>query len=218
MKNITEYINEALEIEDSTSSYRIVTLLRHENIKCGKLTEEEFCELIEADLKEAAKIYADARKPEKEAASKAYMELRRKQLTEYAEKKWKTEKKRNEYIENAMANLNASRSLYDDKLDFVDFDVEPWENGIHGTCILHPSKIKAEAPRCFADIKDNKYFKRATGWAIKYEANKDSLRSCFRPYIDLLGDESLKKEMAEDRKRLADAITSFYANTNYWGD
>lgn len=72
--------------------------------------------------------------------------------------------------------------------------------------------------RMYKKLKDSKYFNKATGWAFKYEASKDSLASCFRPWVDLDLNESARQQIAADKKKLSDDIERFYAGSNYWGD
>lgn len=217
MKNITEFINEAFETEKSRiSGYRNIILTRRENIDCSNISEEDFVKFMTADLKEAARIYEEEAGKEEAKNVERRLEQRKQQIIDYANKKYKRESNRKKYIDNALQNLK--ENPFKRTLSFVDFDVTPWENGISGNCILHPDKGEEEVAKCFKEIKDNKYFKRATGWAIKYEAREGSVFSAFRPFVDLIGDDLLKSEMQQDRERLAAAIERFYSGSNYWGD
>ena len=78
--------------------------------------------------------------------------------------------------------------------------------------ILDDKKIVANAKNI------HKYFKRATGWAIKYEAMEGSVTAAFRPFIELIGDDLLKDEMEQDRERLKASIEKFYSKSDYWDD
>ena len=69
----------------------------------------------------------------------------------------------------------------DMNLSFVDFDVWPGSNSIPNNCVLAPSSTHEQIGKCFDIISNNKYFKSAHGWAIKYDAKNDSIRSSFRP-------------------------------------
>lgn len=217
MKHIAEYINEALETEKSRlPGYRNIILTRRENVDCAHISEEDFCQFISADIKLAAQLYNEENAKQEARNAEERLERRKKQIIEYANKRYKRESYRKKYIETAMANLK--ENPFKNTLTFVDFDVTPWDNSISGACILHPDRIEQEAPECFKEIKDNKYFKRATGWSIKYEAREGSVSSAFRPFVDLIGDDLLKDEMQQDRERLAASIERFYSNSNYWGD
>ena len=49
----------------------------------------------------------------------------------------------------------------------------------------------------------------------KYQANsKENPTYCFRPYIDLLLDESSRAEQKRDGETLTAAVKDFYSNTN----
>ena len=51
MKNISDYINEALETEKSRiSGYRNIILTRRENVDCSNISEEDFCKFISEDI------------------------------------------------------------------------------------------------------------------------------------------------------------------------
>ena len=55
---------------------------------------------------------------------------------------------------------------------------------------------------------------------FKYESNKmDKIWTYgFRPYVDLLLDETSRQEQKRDTERLYKAMDQFYADSNYWGD
>ena len=75
MKNISDYINEALETEKSRiSGYRNIILTRRENIDCSNISEEDFCKFISEDIKLAAKIY-DEEKEFTESNIKRYLDV-----------------------------------------------------------------------------------------------------------------------------------------------
>ena len=219
MKNISDYINEALEAEKSRiSGYRNIILTRRENVDCANISEEDFCKFISEDIKLAAKIYDEENAKQDAKNAEERLEKRKKQIIDYANTRYKRESNRKKFIDAAIAIANLKDNPFKHTLTFVDFDVTPWENGISNACILHPDKIEEEAPGCFKEIKDNKYFKRATGWAIKYEAMEGSVTAAFRPFIELIGDDLLKDEMEQDRERLKASIEKFYSKSDYWDD
>ena len=153
MKNISDYINEALETEKSRiSGYRNIILTRRENIDCSNISEEDFCKFISEDIKLAAKIYDEENAKQDAKNAEERLEKRKKQIIEYANKRYKRESNRKKYIDTAIANLK--ENPFKNTLTFVDFDVTPWENSISSACILHPDKIEEEAPICYKGIKD----------------------------------------------------------------
>ena len=109
-------------------------------------------------------------------------------------------------------------------ISFFDLDVEPYSNGISGSCILRTKDINEEKVRsCFKYIKDKKYFLNAKGWEFCYETSETDNEnykyySCFRPQIKLLFDEDVQKQYEKDVKDLADDISRFYATCRYCGD
>lgn len=218
MKTLKSFINEAIQIEKGKyNGYRVISLVRREDIDCSKISEEEFIKFMTADLKEAAQLYYDKNKVEKDEEDKKYIERETERIKKYAESKYKREHYKQKYIETAIKNIKTNP--FERKLEYLDFKVEPWKNSIYQDCILEPYKITDEKlASCFKLIKDNKYFKKATGWALKYHAGENTWRSSFRPYIDLIVDDNTKAEMEKDEESLAKAISAFYSGSNYWGD
>jgi len=97
-------------------------------------------------------------------------------------------------------------------VSFFDFDLEPGTNGISGNCILSCKKIdtnKLEA--CYEEVKDNKYFKDATGWEFVYVPG-------FRSKIKLILSKKMKHEYEKEETSLYNAIRNFYDGCKYFGD
>lgn len=184
--------------------------------KCSDLTPETFAKYMMEDMVEAKKQYDNIWYDAEYALYLKNLENAKswaiKVATKYAEKHWKTEKKRNEYIQKYLEkNLKHYEFKYH-SISYFDFDVRPWDNGISGNCILSYDNMTKEAMiRCFNEIKDNKYFKGATGWVLE-----DNYRS--RPQIKLILDDKLAKEFKEDKENLAKAIADFYRGCTYFGD
>ena len=216
MKPLSNYLAEALEIEKTNGSYRTVVLLRHEGIETGKLTKEEFIELMKADLKKATSDYLKAIRGDQERNKHDYMDRRRKEAEEFASKKWKTDAKRQQYIDNAMTN---AESLYKDMDGSIFFDFKPDVGlGLPGVCILDDSTPDSQLGMCFDKLAETKWWQYGTGWAFKYECHTNSLISSFRPWIDLLMDESHTAERRRDQEHLDKAVSDYYAKATYTGD
>lgn len=224
MKDIKNYINEAVEFELIKTEYReygVVTLVRREDVDCSTISKEEFIKLMGEDLHNAIEEYGKIIKPLNDERLKQYIENDIKQAERFAEKKWKSQKKRDEYIENARKNTESKKYYLDDyKRIFFDFKPDKGDMGISYDCILDIKTDDNQLSKCFDKIKDSKYFKKATGWVFKYESNsKDKIGYySFRPYIDLLLDENSKAEQKRDAEQLAKSVQDFYTNSNYWGD
>ena len=104
MKSLSNYLIEALQVERTNGSYRTVVLLRHEGINTSNLSKEEFIQLMKEDLQNAQALYSKEVRAARETTKPAYMERKRQEAEEFANKKWKTDKRKQEYIDNALAN------------------------------------------------------------------------------------------------------------------
>lgn len=207
------------------NDYKTITLVSRDGINCSNISMEEFVRMMFSDILEADEKYNDLYCPDYVAGIirgfESYVDSYRKAAIRYAEKKWKTEKKRNEYVEKeteaARKRYNRDAFYYD--LSFFDFNVTPGEMGLSGNCcISYRDLTPAKLRRCYEAVKDNKYFKKAMGWKLTYEASNNSYRASFRPQIKLIVDEETENQMVNDEKRLTESVNKFYENCNYWGD
>lgn len=104
-------------------------------------------------------------------------------------------------------------------MTFFDFKVEPGSIGISDNCIISIDNLTFDKlKKCFEAIKDNRYFKKATGWKLTYEAQDNSYRTCFRPQIKLIVDAETAAQMKKDEEDLTAAVHKFYENTTYFSD
>jgi hypothetical protein len=207
------------------SEYRTITLIKRENVNCSSITEDEFVRMMFSDMLEAEEKYNDLYIPEWEAAKvKSFFQnltWAHKRATNFAEKKWKTEKKRTAYIESEVAKARKEYKMSDFyyNLSFFDFDVNPGKMGISGNCCISYKELTpAKLSRCFEAVKDNKYFKKASGWKLTYEADNNSYRTCFRPHIKLIVDAETEAQMKKDAEDLTESVRNFYKGCTYWGD
>jgi hypothetical protein len=206
------------------NDYRTITLISRD-INCSNITADEFIAAMFSDFLEAEEKYNDLYIPEWEAAKVnsffSHMEWVRKCATNFAEKKWKTEKKRTAYIESEVEKARKGYKMDDFYYDlsFFDFDVNPGDMGLSGDCcISYTDLTPTKLLRCFESVKDNKYFKKATGWKFTYEASNNSHRTCFRPHIELITDAETAAQMKKDEEDLTESVRKFYENCHYWGD
>lgn len=194
-------------------------------INCSNLTADEFISAMFSDLLEAEEKYNDLYIPEYVASNISWFVNSKnsviKNAINVASKKWKTDKKRKEYINKTVKEFvdNYNLSNYYNKLSFFDFDVNPGDMGISNDCVLSykgltPTKLE----RCFNKIKDNEYFKKASGWMLTYETTEDSYRSISRPEIKLIVDSETEDKMKNDAINLANSVAEFYKDCKYWGD
>ena len=206
------------------NGYRWI-ILTSRNIDCSKITVDEFVSAMFSDLLEAQEKYNDLYIPEWEAYKIKDFENRinyaRKRAINVAKTKYKTERGRNNYIKNEIEKVKKEYKFdtfyYD--LSYFDFKVNPLDIGISYNCILDYKNLTPEKlQRCFEEIKDNKYFKKAIGWKLTYEANENSYRTSFRPQIKLIVDEETSNQMKKDEETLTNAVNNFYKDCHYWGD
>lgn len=190
------------------------------NVDCKNLSKEEFVKMMHIDMMQAQVNYDNRHYHEALESHKKYindkLEREKHYAIEYAFKKWKTEKKRNAYINKAIIKSEEeSRNIKINysTITFFDFDFNPGDNGISGDCVVDFTKdtttVLKSLERCFDTIKDNKYFKNASGW---------KLVSSSRPYVELILPEELEKMFHDEKNALAESIRKFYENTTYFGD
>ena len=76
-------------------------------IDCSKITEQEFISAMTEDVNNAVEIYKSIFWPIEEQYHASNVERQKKSIAniakQYAEKKWKTEKKRQQYIDAQLA-------------------------------------------------------------------------------------------------------------------
>ena len=205
-------------------SYNTITLVKR-NVNCGLITESEFVQNMFSDILEAEEKYNELYAPEYVASVirhyENYVDCYRKQAVKIAEKRWKTERKRNEYInkETVAASNRYNRNAYYYGLSFFDFDVHPERNGLSGDCCISIDRLTFNSlRRCFESVKDNYYFKNASGWKLEYEAHENDHQVCFRPHINLIMPEDVEAKYHKAAEDLAEDIRRFYANCYYPGD
>ena len=192
----------------------------------GEYSKEEnkkwFIFMLRRSILEAVKIWDKKHKPAfiiKQAENfNHYVQLRKEKLIKEAETKYKTQSKREEYINTYLAEYiskwttDMAQNKGYHEISFFDFDVEPGTNYMHGTCSLKIDDLsdkKLEA--CWNDIKDNKYFKEAEGLQFEYDGTS-------RPQITLRLPHKIKKQFNQEYENLGKAIADFYSGSNYWGD
>ena len=200
-------------------------------VDLGTITFEDFKNELMADFNNACELYDEINKAGNKAAKQHIFDYKMKEAQKYAELKWKTEKRRNQYIEERrkqiLENLETNRSWeVTSKGIFFDFDPNPGANFIPGVNIIKRNVFNEENEeflrRAFKNLVNSKYFRKAKGWKFRYQgSNEKSLHpysSAFRPSIELILDENVQRQLEAEEKSLADAIHSFYSRSNYWGD
>lgn len=226
MKNLTDFITEKLEFEKSKiNGWFTVVLYRHEDLDLANMTQEEFVKLIKEDIKKASDAYdADVRTLRQKELDKLASERADRMIKDaqkYAAEKWKTEKRREQYIQTIRDNI--AKGLLVTKAEgvgFFDLKPDPTEMGINSNCIFYLDKLTdKQLAKAFDAVKNNKYFKKGTGWVFKYETdNKEIPVPHFRPWIDVILGDNDSTERERERQHHEQSIQDFYKDTKYWGD
>lgn len=184
-------------------------IIARRSINCATITREEFIEALIADAKDAFKSYNDNAVPvEKDFLNNRHAESVKKEreiiiskATAFANAKWKTEKKRNQYIENAISEFDAKNEKYTPRisnLGFFDMDGNcGMSMYVNNNCILDESSFNypERIGMCYDTLLKTNYFKKAIGWQFKYRGTTYSYTATFRPVIELLFDEETSKEI-----------------------
>lgn len=178
--------------------------------EAGSLTREQFIEYIRKDFIAAKMVYdaleaTAARKRRREAEAKALENIKA-ELTH----KYKRQSTRDKYampMYEAWKERNKWR-FRANEFTYADWSIRPWENG--GCISISVKDLTDEFLGSIYDRSaDNKYFRGCTGWEIVEKG---------RTYFKLILPDELQAEWDADEKKLSDAISRFYAGTNYWGD
>jgi len=185
------------------------------NVNCSELTDTEFARMMIEDMLNAKKVYDSIWYPISVNRHNEYLENTKKYIginaRKYAEKHWKTEAKRNEYVEKEISKFKETPHTYI-SISFYDFNVEPGSMGISNDCILTYDDLTENAMiRCFNKIKDNEYWKNAKGWILE-----DHHYS--RPQIKLILDDEYADKMNKEAVELTNKVHDFYKDCTYWGD
>lgn len=201
-------------------------------IDCSSVTREDFINAVIEDGKTAIKSYNENAIPRiTEYAIKRnaeYVAKSREQIISqaisYAERKWKTEKRRNQYVQEVITELDNKGNNYVPNVQgigFFDFNGNCGTTiGINSLCILketdfdNPERIG----KCYDILINTIYFRNAIGWEFTYNGNSDTYGSCFRPQIKLLFDNTTTEDVKKSQETLNNTVSNFYKNTNYLGD
>lgn len=181
-------------------------------------TKEEFIRMAIEDA-EVAKV--EYRKWSDEVAEQRYnkdceeyakhREQRILDITNNSYKRYKRESYRQRWVEQEVAKIpkTLTRGYWHVGRDLTDirWDLKPWDNGAHHI------DLRRDLEYIFGYLYDeaikNKYFLQCTGWSIVEDFSTE-----FKFHLS----EELENEWKEDERKLGEAISRFYAGSNYWGD
>ena len=218
------------EIKNQDKMYSTFVIGRR-YINCAELNVNDFITFIKNDINDAINTYATVSIPKAiEYLTKIYNASRdaicarvKNDAIKFANKKWKTEKKRMAYIEQAVKEINDKYENYNPNVDNISFfDFDPYcgtHMGISSCCILHLNNLTDEQLiNCFNELKKSPYFNKAIGWEFEYDGHTNNYMYSFRPSINLIFNKEETKEINKKAENLFNAVNNFYSNSNYWGD
>jgi hypothetical protein len=189
-------------------------LITRENIICSELTKEQFVEMMMEDLKNSIIKSEEIFRPELEEQfynnQKRHLEYVEQRAWEFANRKWKTEKRRAQYV-NEILSKEQTKTYEFRPVSFFDFKLNPFSNGISDNCILRVNTTEEKLGRCFDEIENNKYWVTATGWQLIEERSS-------RSQVKLIMPDEMNEMYRKEEEGLANAIANFYAGCRYWGD
>ena len=193
---------------------KTAVLNTRENIKCSVLTKEQFVTMMMEDLKNSVIKSEEIFRPELEAQfyhnQEQHREYVEQRAREYACKKWKTDKRRDQYVLEVLSKEKTNEFEFR-PVSYFDFKLNPSENYISDSCVLRVNTTEDKLERCYDMIKDNKYFLSATGWELIEER-------CSRPQIKLILPDEMAEMYRNEQSKLCKEIMDFYATCNYCGD
>ena len=194
-------------------------ILVSRNIDCNSITPEEFANAMRNDFEVAREIYVENYTDE---YVNGYVRLaesirnsKRNSLMRYAEKKWKTPKKRNEYVNKQMKSVNISEPYYSN-ITWFDFKTNP--SLMSSLAIEYAHLDDASLKKAFEILMQSDWFKAAKGWELTIDTNENSWSYNGRPSIKMIFDEETQNKWNKMRDDLAKDIARFYAGSNYTGD
>lgn len=220
------------EITNNTGTYADFVIAKR-FINCANITRKEFINALITDAKEAIKSYNDnVYSRAIEIFNNTHTEYvnkeREKVITKaiaFANKTWKTEKRRNKYIEDELSKFNAK---YEKPyiptipaLGFFDMNGDCGTTiGNRNKCILYEEAFNYPDAigECYDILVNRNYFKKAIGWQFKYKGRTNTYTSSFRPTIELLFNEETTKEIEAAQDSLNNSVDNFYKNSKYFGD
>lgn len=194
-------------------------VLSSRNANFSSMTAPEFISAIRSDFEEALEKYNDG-------YSKEYVlnyiygynsgrDYVKRSAEKFAEKKWKTEKRRNAYVEEKLRNFKYNEPYYCG-LTFFDIKDAPSKMGSYS--ISYDMLTDETLERYYRLLMKSDWFKKAIGWKFTIDTDEGRFSYYGRPSIKLLFDPETEAAWNDARKKLEDDVMAFYSNCHYWGD
>ena len=182
------------------------------------LTKEEFVRMAMEDVEKAKPAYREWSDKVAEEKYKddcaSYAERRAQRIENIVKdsfKRYKRESYRVRWMDQEIAKIPEvlERGYYHKGRDLtsIRWDLKPWDNA---TSYIDLSRdLEYVFGYLYDEAIKNKYFLQCTGWSIVEDFHTE-----FKFHLS----EELQAEWKADEKKLSDAISRFYAGSNYWGD
>lgn len=200
---------------------RVATVIET-RVDTKSLSKEDFVKLMHENLTHANEMYREIAVPEaierQNNTEKRSIEWAVKCATEYAERKWKTEKKRREYIDAQLAGARVrnaeNRKKFEEQLGrlynlFFDFSPKPGQ-GLPGWCVLNYDASDDFLRNCYDELTKCEWWGKAQGWVMKYECGNTSVHADSRPWIEYIFDEETDAAWHGKQKAIDDDIMAYY--------
>lgn len=212
-------MNNVQIIQLSENQRKVV--LNARNIECNKLSKEEFVKLLGEDLNNASDNYYEIIAEEVAKSKERVISYYHEKYTKEAEKRYKRKSNQeryfNELFEKEMNRINRQYNQEQINNSF-EIDIEFGKMGRDSRTVINISDLESNLNDCFEYIKENNFWVNANGWSIEYFVSSTSLINSWRITIKLILPEELENEALRLNKELADSVSRFYSNSNYWGD
>ena len=187
--------------------------------------KEEVVTAIMEAVKSADAIYAEAASKYNEEASAKAREREIERIRIYANDHYKRQTNRDKYIDKEMKAWEALPMYrkfwsHNESIGYVDYQFDPRAMGIPSVCIVDTKADRDAYETMYEMIKDNEYFKQATGLSIVITIDTDEkyITSHFRPHAKLVLPAKIEKQYTDAERSLTEDVARFYEGCTYFGD
>ena len=223
-----------IEIVNKTPC-RTEVILKTIEMDCQNISESEFVRIMNGCLEECNNLYKEfmLTKYEKYLLAKyekriAFTILK---AREYANNKWKTEKRRLKYIEDKKAEIERNcKKDYQFEMDReseLKFDLDGNCRTIFngGICTFRINDTNEELAKCYKFLLESKFFTKAIGLRFMYDANscltdEEVYIPSYRGEIELIFPNDVEEIVKNEKDELSNSMSHYYGcgSGNYTGD
>jgi len=228
MRSITEHLETSLMLEsfkkvDSRLSNYDTYLIYEHALDGSELDEQTFVKLMKDDIKEAQKIFTKTMIPligqREKKNHEHWFDWVMRNAKDYAEKKWKTDKRRQEYYTSEIKKFNDKYNSMDIRKAFIDSMHYNFGTDSYCQHVLDLNSLDANLRHMW---KENEHiFEACGGWMFLIDTAKGDMAYNFGIYIDVILDDDAYKARQAGRDAHDKAIADYYASKGsggYTGD